>query len=73
MSTNCRLNTERLRNVANESKQRRLLMSVRAGLLAIVDGLEEYLELPRTKDLRRAAKDERRDNADYAGMVANEA
>ena len=57
----------------NEIKQRRLLMSIRAGLLAVVDGIEEYLGIQRTKDLRRAAKDERRDNADYAGLVANEA
>ena len=48
-------------------------MSVRAGLLAIVDGIEEYLEMQRTKDLRRAAKEERRDNESYAGLVGDEA
>jgi len=32
-------------------------MSVRAGLLAIVDGIEEYLDIDRTKDLRRVVKD----------------
>ena len=41
----------------NEIKQRRLLMSIRAGLLAVVDGIEEYLEIQRTKDLRRVVKD----------------
>ena len=51
------------------TKQRKLLMSIRAGLLAIVDGIEEYLDMQRTKDLRRAAKDERRENENYAGLV----
>ena len=51
------------------TKQRKLLMVVRAGLLAIVDGIEEYLDMQRTKDLRRAAKDERRENENYAGLV----
>ncbi len=41
----------------NEIKQRRLLMSIRAGLLAVVDGIEEYLGIQRTKDLRRVVKD----------------
>jgi hypothetical protein len=44
------------------TKQRKLLMTIRAGLLAIVDGIEEYLDITRTKDLRRAAKDERRED-----------
>ena len=36
-------------------------MSVRAGLLAIVDGIEDYLGLERTKDLRKAVRQERRE------------
>ena len=32
-------------------------MSIRAGLLAVVDGIEEYLGIQRTKDLRRVVKD----------------
>jgi len=34
----------------------RLLLAFRAGLLMLVDAIEEYLEMPRTKDLRKKAK-----------------
>jgi len=55
-----------------KSDQVVLLMSVRAGLLAIVDGIEEYLDMKRTKDLRKIAK-EFRLNENYVGVVENEA
>ena len=38
------------------TKERILLMAVRAALLAGVDAIEEYLEIKRTKDLRKIAK-----------------
>ena len=38
-------------------KQRKLLESVRRSLLAVVDALEIYLDMPRTKDARKVAKD----------------
>ena len=33
-----------------------LLVATRAALLALIDAIEEYLDMPRTKELRRAAR-----------------
>jgi len=49
--------------MTKEARINSLLITVRAGLLAIVDGIEEYLCMERTKDLRKAAKLERRELA----------
>lgn len=49
---------------------RQLMIDKRARLLAEVDDIEKFLEWERTKDLRKAAKDERRPaNENYAGVV----
>ena len=56
----------------SKDKTRVLLMSVRAGLLAIVDGIEEYLEIKRTKDLRRVVKEFRLGpHENIAGVIEN--
>ena len=34
----------------------KLLLAFRAGLLMLVDAIEEYLGMPRTKDLRKKAR-----------------
>ena len=56
-------------------KNKALLMSVRAGLLAIVDGIEDYLGMDRTKNLRRAVKEMKHaDNVTHSGnFIADEA
>ena len=37
-------------------KTDKLLIAIRAGLLMLVDAIEEYRGMPRTKDLRKKAK-----------------
>jgi hypothetical protein len=41
-------------------------MAIRAALLAIVDAIEEYLGMERTKEIRRSYKDARRDYENWA-------
>ena len=56
-------------DLKKDAEFRELLMSERAALLARVDKIEQFLDMERTKDLRKAAKEARRDVADYAGLV----
>jgi len=49
-----------------DDKNRALAMATRAALLAIVDALEVWLGMDRTKVMRKAYRDARRDyQADY--------
>lgn len=48
-------------------KTEALIMAIRAALLAIVDALEVYAEIERTRDIRKAHK--KRDYENYAGAV----
>ena len=41
---------------AQVTKQDKLLMAFRACLFAMIDAIEDYLDMPRTKDARKAAK-----------------
>jgi len=59
-------------DLKKDAEFRELLMSERAALLARVDKIEQFLDMERTKDLRKAAKEARRDVADYAGLVGDE-
>ena len=50
--------------------KKKLLIGVRKALLIIVDEIECYLGIDRTRDLRRAGeKAIRKDNENYAGAV----
>ena len=66
-------NAEMKINLTVDDDLRQFLIDTRAAKLAEVDAIEKLLGIDRTKDLRRAAKEERRDNESYAGLVGNEA
>ena len=50
----------------------KLLMAIRAALLMSVDAIEDYLEMPRTKDLRKKAREIMiGENDSIAGAIDN--
>ena len=56
-------------NLTVDDDLRQFLIDTRAAKLAEVDAIEKLLGMDRTKDLRKAAKQSRRDFENFAGVV----